>query len=472
VKSILKKLQDFYVSIPQKTKLLIFIIAGLLILALIAVLIFSFVWRRSNHSEIITITYANWNLGEHRDNALELRMIQSFMDEHPNIRVEIDQSVAHPWTESLSIAASQNRLPDVFMLEDISVKAANGWLRNITSYVWDDSDFFDLTPSVREAMRMGSFIYAVPFAQNIHGYFVNLDLLRELGVEPPSFGMSASSFVEAVRAASDLSSNYVGLNQVFSIIEWYPSAVNSNLGFFAFDGFSFALNSPEMLEAVRIAAELYGYGSTYYGVPVDTRIYHFPSGYAIGAFRDGQMAFLYGDSGLAEILIGHVPFEWAFIGVPGGRSIVTLEALGISSTTSHPEEAYLLARWMGHGVEGNLRRLEYSREMGLMPNNLPVTQNRAVLEELWQILPVPGIVEVYASMDRALINGLRVMPGYMQARFTAPTGVNVYGSALSDIGVESLIRYSITGYAYFPYHSQTAEEVARYQLDAALAAFR
>jgi len=471
VKAILKKIRSTTEKVPKKTRLIILILTIALVLALFVVLIVTLVRRRGD-GNIITLTYANWNLGQNRDSALELRMIQSFMDEHPNIRVVIDQHVALPWTESLTIAANQNRLPDVFMLEDIGVKAANGWLMDITANVWADVDFFDLTGNVQEAMRIGGVMYGVPFAQNIHGYFVNRDLLRGLGIDPPSFGVSTSNFIEAVRTASDLGNNSIGLNQVFSFVEWFPSAENAALGFFAFDGFGFALDSPEMLEAVRIAAELYGGGYSFDGIPENIVPAHFPSGYALGTFLDGQMAFLYGDSWLADRMIGHVAFDWEFIGVPGGSSVVTLEALGISATTNYPEEAYLLARWMGHGGEGSLRRLEYARDMGVMPNSLPVTQNRTVLEELWHLLPIPGIVEIYASMDVALIDGLRVLPGYMQARFSAPTGVAVPGSTLTDIGVDPLIRYSITGNVYFPDYSNIAEEVARTQLNTALAAFR
>jgi len=451
----------------SKTKLIIAIVAIVLVLALTVVLIFTFVRRRGGDAITVTLTYANWNLGDERNNALELRMLQSFMDEHPHIRVIIDPHVSLPWTESLTVAANQNRLPDVFMLEDISVKAPNGWLMDITPHVWQDVDFFDLTPRVQEAMRVGGTMYAVPFAQNIHGYFVNRDLLIAQEIDPPSFGISAGGFIDAVRAVSDIGNNSIGINQVFSFVEWYPSAVNPNLGFFGFDGLGFALNSPEILDAVRIAAEFYGGGYSFDGIREELVAAHFPAGYSIGAFRDGQMAFFYSDVWFADLLIGHVGFDWAFIGVPGGRSIVTLEALGISTTTNHPEEAYLLARWMGHSIEGSLRRLEYAREMDILPNSLPVSHNRYVLAELMQILPIHGLVEVYASMDMALIDALRVMPGYMQARFTAPTGVSVPGSQLQDIGVDHLIRYSITGNAYFPDYSQIAEEVARYQLNAA-----
>ena len=459
-------------GISKITKLIILISTIVLILALVLVLLFVLMRRRES-AEIITLTYANWNLGQNHDNALELRMIQSFMDEHPHIRVEIDTSIGAPmaWTDSLALAANQNRLPDVFGLEDISSKAAQGWLLDITSHVWADVDFFDLTGNVQEVMRIYGTMYAVPFAQNIHGYFVNHDMLREIGLEPPSHGMSANDFISMVRAATDFNRPSIGLNTIFPFVEWFPSTLNPALGFFGFNDLdiSFALNSPEMLEAVRIAAELHSGGYVFDGI---TNTSYFPSGNALGAFRDGQMAFFYGGSWHADIMLNQMNFDWEFIGVPGGRSIITLEVLGLASTTNHPEEAYKLARWMGHGTEGSLRRLEYARQMGIMPTTLPVSQNSAVLEELIQLVPIPGLMEIYSSLDNALIDGLRVLPGYMQARFTAPTGVEVYGSHFVDIGVDALIRYAITGHTYFPENSHIAEDITRQQLNSALIPFR
>jgi len=466
VKNFFSKIGTTIEKIPRKIQITILILTTILLLALILVLV-STCLRQDDEDEIITLTYANWNLDTNHDNALELRMIQSFMDQHPNIRIEIDRNISSPWTDSIAAASRDNRMPDVFMVEDISVKAANGWLMDITTRAWADLDFFDLAGAIQEAMRIDNTIYAVPFGQIIQGYFVNRELFEWLGIEPPSFGVSAEDFIQMARAATNVNRPSIGLNSVFSFVEWYPGAVNPLLNFFAFDGLGFALDSPEMLEAVRVAAQLRSEGYVFDGL-LDTS--PFPSGNALGAFRDGQIAFFHGGTWHSDLMIQQLDFDWEFIGVPGGRSVISLEVLGISSTTLHPDEAYLFAKWMGHGTEGSLRRLQYAREMGIIPIGLPVTQSSEVVDELLQILPVPGLQQVYASLDRALVDGLRVMPGYMQARFTAPTGIDVNESV--NIGVDALIRYSIMGYTYFPDNSRLAQDVARNQLDAALAAVR
>ena len=451
----------------EKKKLMVVLPLVLLIAIIVLVLIILLTRDDGPTPDRITITYANWNL-----NAVELRMIQAFMDEHPHINVEIDENIAMPWMQSLATAANANRLPDVFMIDDLGAKAANGWLMDIHSMAVGDLDFFDLPSIIQQTVMVGGVVHALPFAQDIRGYFVNRSLFEDLDMVPPAFGISAEDFFDAVRAATDLHRPSMGLNHTLSFVDWYPGAVRGDRGFFAYDGRGFALNSPEMLEAIRIAGELYRMSYTFASIPTNIVSGHFPIGYDLGAFRVGQMAFFYGGAGLMDMMENQVYFDWDFIGVPGGRAITTLEIIGISAASSHPEEAYLLARWMGHGTEGNLRRMQYIQEMGIIPGSLPISGNRQVLDALFQIIQAPGLAEVYNAMDRALIDGHRVLPGYMQARFSAPTGVSIAGTQHTNVGVDLLIRYSIIGDVNFADYAAVAEEVARQQLDAAVAGLR
>jgi len=453
-------------------KILLFGLPFLLVCVIIALVLFIILGRDEDPiPDRITITYANWNLGPERDNALELRMLQAFMDEHPHIYVEIDASISHShWTDSLVAAANAGRLPDVFMVDDIADKMARGLLMDITAMVLPDVGFFDLPRIVQEAVLINGAVHALPFAQELHGYFVNRDLFRALGMEPPEFGITAPDFLDNVRTATNLAHPSIGVNSARSFVEWYPGAVSPHMGFFAYDGLGFALNSPEMLEAIRIASELHSEGYSFEGLQ-DAADY-FPIGYDLGAFRTGQMAFFYGSTGLMNMMVNQIDFDWDFIGVPGGRAITTLEVVGISATSRHPEEAYLLASWMGFSTEGSLRRMEYAAEIGMVVDSLPLSQSTQVLNALWQIIPAAGLREVYNAMDRVLVDGLRVLPGYIQARFSAPTGVAIVGTPHTNAGIDPLMLYSIIGDVHFPNYSAMAEELSRQQLDDAMAALR
>jgi len=439
------------------------------IIALLAAAIVIFILlRRANEDDTppsITLTYSHWNMSG--NNPLELRMIQSFMDEYPHIAVHVDHTIALPWMVGISEAASDNRLPDVFAVDDLGANVANGWLLDMTALAWADLDFFDLPRIVQESVLLNEHVYVLPATQDIHGYFINRDLFVELGLTPPAFGISADDFIDSARQVTDLSYPSMGLNHSLSFVDWYPGAINPALSFFGFNGREFALDAPEMLAAVHHARQLFSGGYTFDSIPHETVGDYFPIGYELGAFRNGQIAMFYGGAWMMDIMLNQVAFDWDFIGVPGGRSVVTLDILGVSATTEYPEEAYLLARWMGHGREGNLRRIQYARELGITLGSFPITQYQPVLDSLWETIPAPGFRYVYETMERALVDGARVLPGYMQARLSAPTGVNIPGTVYTNVPVGPLLTHSILGYVYFPDHAAAAQEVARQQLEAA-----
>ena len=441
---------------------IVIILAGIAVAAV-------FLFLRRDEAEPLPdpvhLTYANQNMAG--GNALEEQMIQAFMDEHPHIIVTVDHSIDQPWMVGISAAAADNRLPDVFTVDDLGTMIANGWLLDLTAKARTDLDFLVYLPRIiQEAVLINEHVYALPAALDILGYFVNRDLFRELGLTPPEFGISADDFVESVRNATDLSHPSIGLNHSLSFVDWYPGAVNPALSFFGFDARDFALSSPEMLEAVRVAKDIHGGGYTFNSIPAELVRDYFPIGYDLGAFRYGQMAMYYGGAWMMDIMLNQVAFDWDFIGVPGGRSVATLDILGVSANTAHPEEAYLLARWMGHGVEGNIHRIQHARAMGITMSSFPISQNSYVLDNLWGMITAPGFRAVYDSMERVLVDGARVLPGYMQARFSAPTGVDIPGTPHRNAAVGSLLTYSIWGNVYFPNHSEVAAEVMRQQIEA------
>ena len=62
---------------------------------------------------------------------------------------------------------------------------------------------------------------------------------------------------------------------------------------------------------------------------------------------------------------GTYTFDVDFIGTPrinGNKRVpIVADFVTIASTTKYPEEAYLLAKWMGFGKEGYAKRIELSK---------------------------------------------------------------------------------------------------------------
>jgi multiple sugar transport system substrate-binding protein len=375
--------------------------------------------------EPVTITYANWNLGSDGDDNIERRLLQAFMDAHDWITVEVDESIpAGDWMENLSMAAAVGALPDVFMINNTAQKIINGWLYDLSDISRGDAEFNRLPEAVRNASIYGGRVFSVPFAMFMQGYFVNNDLFRELNLNPPQFGFSPAAFVQAVRNTTDLNRPSVGVNYSHHLALWYPAAMNQRFGYFTFDGTRYNLDAPEMIEAMTTAKELSGMGYTFSSLNDDQRE-TFNGGWHGEVFRNGQMA-LWWDGTWANLTRYDVPFEWDFIGVPGGRNVVVLDITGVAATTQHPYEAYLLAKWMGHGDDGFAARMRIAADMGQSVATMPLTNNGALLDQYWASWGHrPGLIAAQAALDNAIIAGGKIVPGHNAARYDLVTGLDI-----------------------------------------------
>ena len=407
--------------------------------------------------DMITLTYANWNLATEAENNIERRLIAAFMEEYPHINIQIDESITGDWTEALSIAASTGSLPDVFMLNDTAGPVINGWLYDLSEMASNDPEFNALPDSIKESTKINGTTYSVPFAQFMLGFYVNRDLFNNANLNAPEHGISVDDFISSIRQVTDLTTPVIGLNSADSFVEWMPAAINPNMGFFTFDGSSYHLDSTEMIEAIRVANELTTTGFTYSGLSEDQRSLWVGEN-DIDVFVDGGMAAFHAGTWMNHDFSHQLDFDWDFIGSPGGRPTVTLDIVGIASTTSHPEEAYLFAKWMGYGEQGTNRRFDIAEDMGIAIHFLPVTGNQQVLDRYWGIVSIPGMIEAYNHLDNALIDGNKIVPGHVQARFLGLTGIQV--ADIDNAQIVEVIHHSIMGNINFPDHASVVNQVA------------
>ena len=378
--------------------------------------------------EGIVITYANWNLGTEEENNIERRMIQAFMDAHPGIIVEIHEGVSvyngTPWQERLAVAASIGDLPDVFMVNDIGFSVAGGWAYDLTAIANADADFNALPASMQDAMRLNGNVYMVPFAQHMFGYFVNTDLFDSLNLDAPTSGFSVEELEAAIRATTDAAAGRIGTNHVNYFAAWGPGALNADLGFFTFDGANLHVDAPEMVTALNLAMELNTNGFVFDGLPYEQRA-AFDGGWGGEVFFNGGMGLLFDGTWAVGNIDAQSDFNWEFIGVPGGRPMVTLDVLNVSSTTAHAEAAFALANWMGSGTAGFTHRMELAAEMGTVVSALPISGNQAMLDQFWTTLGVDGIAVAYENMANALIDPNKVTLGWRDTRFYTDTGITI-----------------------------------------------
>jgi multiple sugar transport system substrate-binding protein len=376
----------------------------------------------SGKPEEVVITYVNWNLGTEAENNIERQMIQAFQDAYPNIKVQLDESFDYSkYGDSLIAAAAAGKLPDVIMLPNIPFGLSNEWLLNLNDLAANDPEWQFLPKTLEEATHYGSGIYAIPAGMFFMGYFINQDLFEQANLPELDFAPTWDDFANAIRTLNNPSEGIIGLAEEVQIPEWYPASVNSELGWYTWDGEKYRLDDPSFTEGVNKARELFQGKYTYDSLS-DEQKAQYNAGWFGDVWNQGKIAVRW-DGTWATRDYSTRNFKSKFIGVPGGRFVLVGDFMGISKSSAHPEEAYTFAKFMTFGKEGILKRIELNTDGSY--TSLPLTTDTAVLEQYFASGAYPGIEEAFNQIDNAIVEGVKIVPGYVRSRWEAPTGVKI-----------------------------------------------
>jgi multiple sugar transport system substrate-binding protein len=398
--------------------------------------------EKDSKKEEVTLSYAHWNLGTEEEQNLERLMIKAFQEKYPHITVEINETVtSKDWNGTLATAASAGTMPDVFAVPNIPIALSNDWLLDVSKLTSKDKDFANVPTAIQEAATFKGKKIVVPFAQHFLGYYVNKDLFNASNLDYPEFGSSVEDFVASVKEVTNVSKGVVGLNEPNQIAEWYPAAVNPEMGWYTLKDGQYSLDSKEFITGVNLAKEFSTNGYAYSTLADEQK--------AILNGKDGQEVWLNGGIGIkfdgtyaASNLSEKATFDWDFIGLPGGITAIASDFLGISKSSKHAEEAYLFATWMSFSKEGFMKRMEIADTEGKVLTTLPISTDQEILDEYFAILDVPGIRTAYDNLDKAIMEPVKMVPGYVEARYQALTGVKAGGKENATTGelVTSFIK--------------------------------
>lgn len=384
--------------------------------------------------EVVTIKYANWNLGTEEENNLERQMIQAFMETHPNIKVEIDESIStQDWNGSLATAAASGEMPDVFMLINVPTGIANGWLYDLSSLAQNDNEWNQIPKNITDTINYNGKIYAVPFAEHFMGYYINKDIFDKENITPLKFGFTVDEFKKAVLDLTKPSKGIIGLDNESEIIDWYPGAVSNKYGWYTWDGKGFNLTSQEFIDGVNLAKTFDKAGAVFNALS-DEQKAKIAGSKDANAWQTGHVAIHWDGTWMIPDFKKNLNFNWAFVGIPNGRTPVTLDYLGISKSTKHPQEAYEFAKWMSFSKEGYLKRLELAQKSGTYVNSLPIMNDKELIDKFISLANVEGLKEAYDNINNSFVEGFKFIPGYVDARWNAPTGIKIGDKDNATIG--------------------------------------
>ena len=395
----------------------------------------------------VSLSYADWG-----DPIFNQKMIDAFEARYPHITVELRQDIigdGATFTGNLILAAGAGILPDVFATDNVPTIINAGLTLDVAD-LWDNDPDTELVyDNIALAGVYNGKRYAVPSFQFLKGIMINLDIFERanLSTVEGQFRMDNDgypekdwTFDEFVNIAKEIKefdlinteNLIVGLDTWFGVPDFqqvWPTMADAETQYDTWDGEQFHYTSEAWIEAMEAKVDLHQLtnGTTTRYDEADLENNPILEEYAIlegfGAMDiEGSWMFW----ALKEA-IDERDFELGFWPYPQGDAGLypptILDFQAISAQTAHPEEAYLLAKWMTFGRDGweaRLDLLEEEREEALDDGLTPTFLDRypvAAYEEIWArvdglVEGIEGIDYIFDNIEKSKPDLDKWLPGY------------------------------------------------------------
>ena len=380
--------------------------------------------------EEITLTYATWQYNDDTQVTIDTMMLEAFTEKYPNIHVTM-QIVGedYEWDANMQAQAEVGNLPDVFLIYRLETALPYKLLADITEFYNHDDDTKYIFDSVSKAGIYKGVRYAVPTFIYPSYWFVNLDILKNNGIQAPSYDWTWDQMEAIAAACYNESEHIVGQYGVSSYWRELPKILSGNANWAAFtydyDLEKFNFDSPyfeaafeKLNTALNNHAVTATYGeetlTTYYGSPT----YH--------PHYDGSAAIWCSPAWEAKGYFDTMSFNWDCYPAPGGSTGGNIDIAGVSSTCAHKEAAYQLLKWMSFSEEGLITRYalyeDYGEILYKSANNYPYPVadygiNKHGVNEVWDNIPytnAPGMTspQMINSLKNAALWGNKEVVGW------------------------------------------------------------
>jgi len=323
----------------------------------------------------ITLTYADWGSLE-----INQALADAFMELYPNINVVLRTDITGTggaFTESLLNAQAANVLPDVFVIDNVPTGYSNGMLYDVTEFWDNDPDTQDVYPNIKETAVYNGQRYALPSFQFVKGVFLNITLFDEYNISIPDKDWTYEEMVDLAiefRQAGIDDSVY-GLEPVhylgdLDFEQIWPTQDIAGMGYNTWDGEQFNFTHQSWIDAYQTKLDLWAQDVVIdYGTLSEEELSVYGEG---SAFLQGYVAMsIQGSWELwyVDHMYDNEGYEVGFWPYPGGDAgqfpPTILYYTVVSSQTSYPYEAYLLAKFMSFGRQGWMTRLDAMEEQGI-----------------------------------------------------------------------------------------------------------
>ena len=301
-----------------------------------------------DEAEPITLTYARYA----GDYPKDLELIDMFMEEHPNIKVEVTEVPGEESFNRLLIQMQGGQMPDIFWSHWVLAAATSGMAQPVDSYIEASGgqamrDRF--VPSAWDFVSWDGETFGVQWRDGASVTYFNKNLLDKAGLEVP-MEWTWDDLLAYTQAMTDKEAGQYGVGLFGSATdagtEWtfWPFLLQAG-GKILDENNMAAFNSPEGVEALQFMVDLiHEYEvAPPHSASIDTNelIDMFVSDkiaiWFNGPWYIGIMRGTYPD---VEVPVSPMPSYVTQGSIAGGT------AFCISSTTEHPDEAWMLIEYM------------------------------------------------------------------------------------------------------------------------------
>ncbi len=371
----------------------------------------------------IALTYADWG-----DQEFNQKMIDKFMEAYPDIEVTLRSDISGSgaeFTGNLVDAAQAGILPDVFATDNVPTIVNAGLTLDVAN-LWDaDADAALVYDNIASTAVYNGHRYAVPSFQFLKGIMINLDIFEAANLSTtddyridnngyPVKDWTGEEFVAIADAIHNYSPDEPE-NLVVGLDTWYgspdfqqvwPMENNANVLYDTWDGTQFNYTSADWISAMQAKVEL---SQTTDGIvtrypegdlelyPETLGTYLIQTGYGAMDIEGSWQFWVINDAAERGINLGFWPYPSGTTGELYPPTILDYQA--ISAQTSHPEEAFLLAKWMTFGQDGWKARLDILEEQ--KEEALALGENYTFLDRF----PIANYPDVWDRVDD-LVDGI------------------------------------------------------------------
>ncbi len=303
----------------------------------------------------VTITYTNFiSNGGNEDNLATI--VKAFEDANPGVTVKVTTLAYPDYGTALQTDLAAGTVSDVFDVEYASYGAyqSAGVLAPLKGF---DASVY--TPSLLETYQTDGTQYALPSSFSDVVLFYNKDLFDAAGVDYPTSSWTWADEKAAADKLTDTASGVWGDYQPISYYEFYKALEQNGAQFLSADGKSVAFNTPAGVEA---AQWLIGKSGT--TMPTAEQGAGTPD-FDTNLFTTGKLAMWH--TGIWNFSkAADAGLNWDIAVEPGNTtpaSAMFSNALGVSATSKHVEQATAFAAFLSGSQEAAKVRIDAGWEL-------------------------------------------------------------------------------------------------------------